>query len=250
MTYTGFILLIIFQIIFNFFFRYIITQNFNIILLLISTILLSLFLLFLGKIKSKKQKIFLFILQIIFSLFVSNFILLIFAILIFLTIFREDIKSSISILKMILFLFFIFLPFLHNSIQEFIINKSLEILEPKIKEIIINQLENNLRINEEYIKNISNFGFDFAIYYFKIEKNEEITVGRKMLMEYIENQMQNLKKTYIEEYYNVISLNIKNFLLKHKLLISIIILLGIYYIVDIYLLLVTIFYEIFKRVIH
>lgn len=222
-------------------------KNLNIIFIFLSIIFLSLFLSFLEKIKNIKLKLLNFFIQIAFSI-VINLYLSVFLVPIFLALFK-DIKSSINISKIVLFIIFLSIPFIYPPIQEIIVEKSLTVFEPEIKKIINDQIKTNLRADIEYVKSVSLFGFNFAINNLNVENKMEIEIVKNNMLEQIEKQAKYFEDLYIQKYSENIFLSLKNVVERYKLIISIITFLFLYYILNIYFLFVTIFYEIFKKTI-
>ncbi|MEM4882397.1 MAG: hypothetical protein QXN76_02540, partial [Nanopusillaceae archaeon] len=64
----------------------------------------------------------------------------------------------------------------------------------------------------------------------------------------IKNQSIAFEKTYINIFYEKAILNLKEILKQNKLLISLVVLVFLYFIFYIYLFFVSVFYEIFKKI--
>lgn len=248
MIYLFLLFSIIFQVIFNLFLFYSIINlpNVNFILVFFSIIFLAFFLLFYEKIQNIKIKSIFLIIQFLFSV-LFNYILLIFLILIAIVMFK-DVKEGINIFNTILFLIFLFLPFVYQPIQNIIAEKVIDFLEPKIKEIILNQIKTQISIDIEYTINVAIFGFNFAVNNLEVKDYDKIENIKNLLVDAIKNQSIAFEKTYINIFYEKAILNLKEILKQNKLLISLAVLVFLYFIFYIYLFFVSVFYEIFKKI--
>ncbi|MEM4819217.1 MAG: hypothetical protein QXQ91_02780 [Nanopusillaceae archaeon] len=248
MIYLFLLFSIIFQVIFNLFLFYSIINlpNVNFVLVFFSIIFLAFFLLFYEKIQNIKIKSIFLIIQFLFSV-LFNYILLIFLILIAIVMFK-DVKEGINIFNTILFLIFLFLPFVYQPIQNIIAEKVIDFLEPKIKEIVLNQIKTQISIDIEYTINVAIFGFNFAVNNLEVKDYDKIENIKNLLVDAIKNQSIDFEKIYINIFYEKAILNLKEILKQNKLLISLVVLVFLYFIFYIYLFFVSVFYEIFKKI--
>ncbi|MEM4841460.1 MAG: hypothetical protein QXG80_01865, partial [Nanopusillaceae archaeon] len=110
------------------------------------------------------------------------------------------------------------------------------------------QIKTQISIDIEYTINVAIFGFNFAVNNLEVKDYDKIENIKNLLVDTIKNQSIDFEKTYINIFYEKAILNLKEILKQNKLLISLVVLVFLYFIFYIYLFFVSVFYEIFKKI--